>query len=80
MKFFSHGILGMNARNLRYIRPNNPAEAVSLADSKLKTKNFLSNRGIPFAETYKTIDTYQELKSFHFSFLKTDEFVIKPNK
>lgn len=44
MKFFSHGILGMNARNLRYIRMKNSIESISLADSKLKTKNFLSSR------------------------------------
>jgi hypothetical protein len=30
MKFFSHDILGMNARNLRYIRTKNSADAISL--------------------------------------------------
>lgn len=80
MKFFSHGILGMNARNLRYIRTKNTTEWISLADSKLKTKHFLSSRGIPFAETYITITSKQDLKNFSFKSIKPDHFVIKPNK
>ncbi|EKD44278.1 MAG: hypothetical protein ACD_71C00188G0002 [uncultured bacterium (gcode 4)] len=80
MKFFSHGILGMNARNLRYIRTKNSADAISLADSKLKTKNFLSTRWIPFAETYATLWSQQELNDFSFGSIKSNSFVIKPNK
>lgn len=80
MKFFSHGILGMNARNLRYIRAKNSAESISLADSKLKTKNFLSSRGIPFAENYVILSSHQELTDFSLSSIPTDHFVIKPNK
>jgi alpha-L-glutamate ligase-like protein len=80
MKFFSHGILGMNARNLRYIKVKNSLEGISLADSKLKTKNFLSSRGIPFAETYVTLSSQQELKNFSLKSIASDSFVIKPNK
>lgn len=80
MKFFSHGILGMNARNLRYIRAKNSAESMSLADNKLKTKNFLSSRGIPFAETYVILSNHQELTDFSLASIPTDHFVIKPNK
>ena len=77
---FSHGILGMNARNLKYIKTKNSRESISLADSKLKTKHFLSSRGIPFAETYKTLSTQQELQDFSFDSLEVEEFVIKPNR
>jgi len=80
MKFLSHGILGMNARNLRYIRTKNSADAISLADSKLKTKNFLSIRWIPFAETYAILWSQQELNDFSFGSIKSNSFVIKPNK
>ncbi len=80
MKLFSHGILGMNARNLRYIREKNSKDSLSLADSKLKTKNFLSARGIPFAATYATIDSSQELSHFSFESLGMNSFVIKPNQ
>ncbi len=70
----------MNARNLRYIRTKNSSESVSLADSKLKTKRFLSSRGIPFAETYRIITSQQELKLFSLKSIEADDFVIKPNK
>ncbi len=80
MKFFSHGVLGMNARNLKYIRTKNVGESVSLADSKLKTKNFLSGRGIPFAETYAVLDSQTELNNFSFDSIPENAFVIKPNK
>ncbi len=70
----------MNARNLRYIKTKNSIEWISLADSKLKTKHFLSSRGIPFAETYITITTQQDLQNFSLKSIKADSFVIKPNK
>lgn len=79
MKIFWHGVLGMNARNLNYIRTKNVWESVSLADSKLKTKNFLSVRWIPFADTYATIASQQELNDFSFDSIPSDAFVIKPN-
>lgn len=80
MKFFSHGILGMNARNLRYIKTKNTSEWISLADSKLKTKHFLSSRWIPFAETFFTITSQKDLNTFSLRNIKADNFVIKPNK
>lgn len=69
----------MNARNLNYIRTKNVGESVSLADSKLKTKNFLSVRGIPFADTYATLDSQHELNEFSFDSIDSDAFVVKPN-
>lgn len=78
MRIFSHGVLGMNARNLLYIHEKNLSESLSLADSKLKTKNFLSGHGIPFAETYLMIRSQQELGNLSFQDLP-DAFVIKPN-
>lgn len=69
----------MNARNLKYIRTKNTGDSLSLADSKMKTKNFLSGRGIPFAETYAVIGSGQELANFSFDSIDSDFFVIKPN-
>lgn len=80
MRFFKdHGILGLNARNLQYIGPYNPEKAVRLADDKLKTKSFLSARGIPVPKLYGTIRSRTELERFDFSALPTS-FVIKPNQ
>lgn len=76
--FNDHGVLGMNARNLLYIRPFNKKKAIRLADDKLKTKHFLSARGIPVPRLYAAIANQQELERFRFDSLPKS-FVIKPN-
>jgi len=77
--FKSHGILGLNARSLLYIKPFNPAKATALADSKLKTKAYLAARGIPVAKLYGKIESREQLRSFDFSQLP-DSCVLKPNQ
>ncbi|MBU1935464.1 alpha-L-glutamate ligase-like protein [Patescibacteria group bacterium] len=76
--FHNPGLLGINARNLLYIKAYNPKKAVMLADSKIKTKNFLSARGIPVARLYNAIHSKKELKNFDFNSLP-NSFVVKPN-
>jgi len=76
--FSSRGLLGLNARNLLYIKPYNPRKAVAFADDKMRTKAFLAARGIPVAKLYARIDNHNQLKSFDFSSLP-DECVLKPN-
>lgn len=78
MFFKNPGILGMNARNLLYIRPFNKKKAIRLADDKLKTKHFLSARGIPVPRLYAVIRSAEELEKFKFSSLPKS-FVLKPN-
>lgn len=73
-------ILGINARNLKYIKKFNPKKAIRLADNKLKTKNFLSQRWIPVPQTYGIIKNRRELFNFDWNALPDEEFVIKPNK
>jgi carbamoylphosphate synthase large subunit len=75
---FRHGILGLNARNLLYLKPYNPKKAVAFADNKLKTKAYLSARGIPTAKIYARIENREQLRHFDFSSLP-DECVLKPN-
>src|SRR3989339_174836 len=72
------GLLGINARNLLYIKAYNPQKAIVLADSKLKTKQFLSTRGIPVAKLYAVIHNKKELKNFQWEGTPKP-FVIKPN-
>lgn len=74
----NRGILGLNARNLLYIKPFNPRKAVAFADDKLKTKAFLAARGIPVAKIYAKIESRKQLQMFDFSALP-DECVLKPN-
>jgi len=62
--FHNPGLLGINARNLLYIRAYNPKKAIMLADNKIKTKNFLSAREIPVAKLYASIHNKKELKHY----------------
>lgn len=77
---FSSGILGMNARNLSFIKKYNDKTAILLADNKLKTKKYFSKLGVPFASTYREIRSLEELKHFSLSEIAENTFVIKPNK
>ncbi len=76
--FKKHGILGINARNLLYIRPYNRKKAIKLADNKLKTKHFLSARGIPVPKLFGVIKRKEEAEQFDYNVLPSN-FVIKPN-
>ena len=73
-------ILGNNARNLLYIKKFNNKKSIRLANNKLQTKNFLTERWIPFAKTYWIISNRNELYDFDFSYLPKKTFVIKPNQ
>jgi alpha-L-glutamate ligase-like protein/uncharacterized protein (TIGR02421 family) len=73
-----HGVLGLNARNLLYIKPFNPKKAMAFADDKLKTKAYLGARGIPVAKVYGRIENHRQLRSFDFRTLP-DTCVLKPN-
>ncbi len=72
------GILGLNSRSLEYIRPYNRKKTIKLADNKIKTKKFLSARGIPVPKLYGTIKNNQELEKFDFNSLP-NAIVLKPN-
>jgi len=50
-----------------------------LANNKLQTKDFLIERGIPFAKTYGIITNRTELYEFDFAYLPKKNFVVKPN-
>jgi alpha-L-glutamate ligase-like protein/uncharacterized protein (TIGR02421 family) len=78
MIFNSKGVLGINARNLLYLRPYNPTKAIKLADDKIKTKQFLSAREIPVPKLINMIRNNKELSNFDFASLP-NQFVIKPN-
>ena len=73
-----HGVLGINARNLNYLRPFNPAKAVAFADDKLKTKIFLETRGIPVPKLYAKITNRDELRAFDFQSIP-EAAALKPN-
>ncbi|MBN1494266.1 DUF1704 domain-containing protein [Candidatus Peregrinibacteria bacterium] len=79
MSFFDDkGVLGLNSRNLEYIKPYNKKKAINMADDKLKTKKFLSARGIPVPRLYGVIRSKDELYKYDFGSLPSS-FIVKPN-
>lgn len=72
-------ILGLNARNLEYLRPSNSLKAIRIADNKLLTKKVLRKAGLPTPQTYSIIYSLKELKEFDWSILPA-AFTLKPNR
>ncbi len=78
MFFKTYGILWINARSLKYIKAYNWKVARDLADSKLKTKEFLKKQWVNVPQTLKIIKKHEELTEEMVATLKPP-FVIKPN-
>jgi alpha-L-glutamate ligase-like protein len=74
-----HKLLGMNARNLDYIRPYNKKKAKRLADDKILSKRVLKKGGIPVPRLIAKIKTIEELEDFDWSKLPAS-FALKPNR
>ena len=78
LSLFNTGILGMNGRNLLYIKALNNKEAIRFADDKLKTKGFLAARKIPVPKLFGKISSIEELEKFKWENLP-ESFALKPN-
>ena len=72
-------LLGMNARNLEYIRPYNRKKAKHLADDKILSKRVLKKAEIPVPKLLAKIKSVEELEKFDWSQLPSS-FALKPNK
>ncbi len=70
-------ILGMNERNLKYIRKNNLNKALEIADNKIYTKRVLEENKIPTPALIDHIENYNEARSFDWDSLP-NSFVMKP--
>lgn len=77
MLISSHGILGINARNQKYLRA--PRKSRHILDSKLLTKKLLRKNNLPFLSTIAVIRTRKELLNFNWGVLP-DAFALKPNR
>lgn len=71
-----HKILGLNERNLEYVRKYNPRAARNIADTKTLTKKVLRKAGIPVTKTLAIVRTTEQLDNFTFENLRS--FVVKP--
>ncbi|MEC4982642.1 MAG: alpha-L-glutamate ligase-like protein [Oscillatoria sp. PMC 1068.18] len=76
----NQGILGINARNLDYLFPNNPRRLYRLADSKLETKKIAESIGVAVPETYGIITFQNEVKTLPKLVENHSSFVVKPGK
>ena len=72
-------VLGMNARNLSYIRPNNLKKAIRIADDKIISKKVLKKGGIPVPKLIAKISSYKDLEDFDWDILPSG-FALKPNR
>lgn len=70
-------VLGMNERNLKYIRPNNLSTALEIADDKLLTKRILEKNELPTPKLIDVIKDYDDLRNFNWEKLPKS-FVMKP--
>jgi alpha-L-glutamate ligase-like protein len=75
----SKKLLGMNARNLNYIRPYNLLRAKKLADNKLLSKKLLAKNGITVSSLLFKISNREELENFDWTQLP-NSFALKPNR
>ncbi|MDD5083842.1 MAG: sugar-transfer associated ATP-grasp domain-containing protein [Candidatus Moranbacteria bacterium] len=75
----SRGILGMNARNLDYIRPYNRKKGKRISDDKILCKRVLKKNGLPTSRLIAKISTIEQLEHFDWSTLPSS-FALKPNR
>ena len=75
----SRRILGMNSRNLEYIRPFNLERAKKLADDKLLSKKTLAKNKLAVPKLIAKISSPKELDSFNWQSLP-ESFALKPNR
>lgn len=75
----SRKILGMNSRNLEYIRPFNLRRAKRIADDKILSKKILKKADIPVPKLVAKISNREELENFDWSSLP-ESFALKPNR
>jgi alpha-L-glutamate ligase-like protein len=81
LQFLINGnkVLGMNSRNLQYVRPYNKKRARRLADEKLYSKRVLHKNGIAVPALLGRIRNYEELENFNWNSLPGG-FALKPNR
>jgi alpha-L-glutamate ligase-like protein len=74
-----NNVLGMNSRNLLYVRPYNRKISRRLADDKIHSKRVLKKNGIPVPAIIDKIISHEALEKFDWNSLP-NSFVLKPNR
>ncbi|TVQ31650.1 MAG: alpha-L-glutamate ligase-like protein [Wenzhouxiangella sp.] len=72
------GVLGLNARNARYIMPRNPRRYYPLVDNKILCKRRLVEHAVAVPELLGEVGSQYEAGHLANKLADLDEFVIKP--
>jgi alpha-L-glutamate ligase-like protein len=72
------GVIGLNARNSRYIMGYNDRRRYPLVDDKIRTKGILIDHRIAVPEMLDVIRTQYEAGHLHSRLTQWEQFVIKP--
>lgn len=72
------GVVGLNARNGRYLLPNNPRRLYPSVDDKLLSKKLAVEMNIPVPELYGSFESPFELRNLDALLSKHESFVVKP--
>lgn len=72
------GIVGINARNSRYIFPSNKRRYYRLVDDKLETKRLAATVNIPVPKLYGVVEFQRQLRDLTALIGDHRQFVIKP--
>jgi len=71
-------ILGINRRNLQLIYRHNPRSGFPVVDDKVKTKEVLSQAGVPVPRTIRVIDSFLAARRSLAELAREPTFVVKP--
>jgi len=74
------GIVGMNARNVRYIARYNQRALYPFVDDKYETKRLAREHQVPAPELYGLLRYQYELKKLEALLKPHDQFVVKPSQ
>jgi alpha-L-glutamate ligase-like protein len=77
--YTSPNILGINERNLSYVKKYNSRKAKKIADDKLLTKRILRENGIETPELIKEVKSFEALNKLNFNKLP-GSMVVKPKQ
>ncbi len=72
------GVLGINARNARFISPYNPRRFFPNVDDKIRTKELALAHGIPSPALLGTVEAHGDLRDLPALLAPHPEFVVKP--
>jgi alpha-L-glutamate ligase-like protein len=77
-RLVGEGVLGINARNARFISPYNPRRHFPNVDDKLRTKALARDHGLPSPALLGTVEAHGDLRELPRLLAPHPEFVVKP--